>query len=363
MTTVPVDTPAPRRRPGIFVVARTVLLIALLYALLLVYPPLRLLTLLFPSWSPGTPALLAIIVLPLFGRIAHEWWPGAATRWTSAASLTWLGVCFLAFSVLIPLELAMLAGLAARAAGIAGTALVGTLAVWGMVNAQRLQTRVIAIDGKGKARGRLVQISDVHLGSRSPGLLRRVIARVNQAQPDILLITGDFIDMRRVSLADLAPLKAINVPIYFVIGNHERYVDLEDICMRLERLGVHVLRNRAQSEGAFHFIGIDDAEAKDQVARHLPLAPQDASRFQVLLYHRPDGLEAAAQHGMDLMLCGHTHNGQIVPFNFLVRRVFPRITGEHHLAQTTLYVSPGTGTWGPVLRLGSRSEVTVFNIE
>ena len=364
MTTAPAESPvaARPRRPGFFTVARTVAVITLLYALVLVYPPLRLLTLLLPDWSPGTAALLAIIVLPLFGRLAHEWWPGHATRWTSAVALTWLGVCFIAFALLIPLEIALLAGLARRVAGIAGVSAAGLLTAWGMINAQRLHTREIVVDGKGKARGRLVQISDVHLGSRAPGLLKRIVARVNDAAPDVLLITGDFIDFRNVSLADLAPLKDVRAPMYFVIGNHERYVDLEDICLRLERLGVHVLRNRALGGGAFHFIGIDDAEAKDQVARHLPALPKDPERFQVLLYHRPDGLEAAAAHGMDLMLCGHTHNGQIMPFNLLVRRMFPRITGVHQLGPTLLYVSPGTGTWGPVLRLGSRSEVTVLDV-
>lgn len=94
----------------------------------------------------------------------------------------------------------------------------------------------------------------------------------------------------------------------------------------------------------------------------LPALPQDPSRYQVLLYHRPDGLEAAAAANIDLMLCGHTHNGQIVPFNFLVRRVFPRIVGLHDLGGTRLYVSPGTGTWGPVMRLGTRSEITVFDV-
>ena len=121
MTTAPAESPvaARPRRPGLFTVARTVAVITLLYALVLVYPPLRLLTLLLPDWSPGTAALLAIIVLPLFGRLAHEWWPGHATRWTSAVALTWLGVCFIAFALLIPLEIALLAGLARRVAGIA----------------------------------------------------------------------------------------------------------------------------------------------------------------------------------------------------------------------------------------------------
>ena len=78
----------------------------------------------------------------------------------------------------------------------------------------------------------------------------------------------------------------------------------------------------------------------------------------MLLYHRPDGFEAAAAHGIPLMLAGHTHAGQIIPFNYLTRRVYPRLVGLFELDGARMYVSPGTGTWGPVLRLGSRSEIT-----
>ena len=72
--------------------------------------------------------------------------------------------------------------------------------------------------------------------------------------------------------------------------------------------------------------------------------------------------EDAARSGIDLMLCGHTHNGQIVPFNRLVKRYFPRIAGRYEAGATVLYVSPGTGTWGPTMRLGSSNEITVFDL-
>jgi predicted MPP superfamily phosphohydrolase len=81
------------------------------------------------------------------------------------------------------------------------------------------------------------------------------------------------------------------------------------------------------------------------------------------LYHRPRGLEAAANAGVDLMISGHTHNGQIVPFNFVVRRVFERAVGLFSEGLTQLYVSPGTGTWGPIMRLGSRGEITLFEVQ
>ena len=92
--------------------------------------------------------------------------------------------------------------------------------------------------------------------------------------------------------------------------------------------------------------------------RRLEALKPDPEALPVLLYHRPDGARDAAAWGARLMLCGHTHNGQIVPFNQVVRRVFPLIQGRYQVDGMTLYVSPGTGTWGPVLRLGSRCEIT-----
>ncbi len=348
----------PRRRNVITVVA----VIASLYALVLVYPPLRLLHLIHPDRAFDTSTLLAVIVLPLLVRVSHEWWPNGFTRYAASLAMGWLGACFIAFLALVPAELSILAGAKPQPMGLATLMAAMLFTGWALLNAQWLRVRRIALRGKGKATGRLVQISDVHIGSRSPTLLARIVRKVNAQQPDVLLITGDFIDFRNIGEAELAALRDVRAPTYFVIGNHERYVDLDAICQRMRRLGARVLRNDVGSEGPFHFLGIDDAETKDQVARVLPGLAQDPHRFQVLLYHRPDGLEAAAAANIDLMLCGHTHNGQIVPFNFLVRRVFPRIVGLHDLGDTTLYVSPGTGTWGPVMRLGTRCEITVFDI-
>ena len=110
-------------------------------------------------------------------------------------------------------------------------------------------------------------------------------------------------------------------------------------------------------------IGIDDAEPKSQVSKVLNTLQPDPEGYRVLLYHRPDGADDAARWGVDLMLCGHTHNGQIVPFNFLVRRIFPRIKGLYEIDDMRLYVSPGTGTWGPILRLGSRCEISIITLD
>jgi predicted MPP superfamily phosphohydrolase len=160
----------------------------------------------------------------------------------------------------------------------------------------------------------------------------------------------------------LAALTRCPVPIYFSIGNHERYEDLDEIIARLTRLGVHVLRTATLQHGEVQLIGIDDRDHPLQVQYELAKVDVDQSSFVLLLYHRPRGLRAAAAAGVDLMISGHTHNGQIVPFNLVVARVFEKTVGLFREGATQLYVSPGTGTWGPIMRLGSRGEITLFEI-
>ncbi len=337
---------------------------ALVYFGILVYPLMRILLLCFPGWQPETPVLLLIMVGPLAGRLSYEWVPGRITRWLSALSLTWLGVCFIAFTLVAPWEVAnLLLTLNPQPSGWALLGATGALAGYGLVNAQRLTVRQIDIPAPAELKGRrLAQISDVHVGSRSGRFLTRVVRRLNTQNPDHVLITGDLVDFRNIQEQELAALGEINAPAFFIIGNHERYVDVEDICARLKNLGVRVLRNESLEVGEMQLVGIDDAEAKTQVGKILPFFEPHADRFRILLYHRPDGAADAAEWGADLMLCGHTHNGQIVPFNHLVRRVFPRICGLYRVGDMHLYVSPGTGTWGPILRLGSRCEISMIHL-
>ena len=211
---------------------------------------------------------------------------------------------------------------------------------------------------------RFVQISDVHIGSRSPQFLAGVVTKINGLNPDFLCITGDFIDATGVDLEALRSLRSLRVPVYFCIGNHEKYEDLGDIVSRLSELGVKVLRNRAiLFRDDMQVIGIDDMEDPAQVAKQLPRITLADDRFKLLLYHRPRGLEAGRKHGIDLILSGHTHNGQIFPFNYIVRRVFEQLRGMYQSGGCRQYVNQGTGTWGPVLRIGSVCEITLFDLE
>lgn len=336
----------------------------LVYFGVLVYPLLRILTLAFPGWQPGTAELALLMAGPAAGRLLCELLPGSATRAVSAVVMTWLGMSFIAFCLVLPWELfALVLPLESRASGLALLTGVAGVTATAFVNAQRLHLRKLEIPAPPPAKNlTLVQLTDVHVGSRRGGLLARAVRLANRARPDYVMITGDLVDFRHVPAQELAALADLRAPAFFIIGNHERYVDCDAICARLEALGITVLRNRSLRTGALQVVGIDDAEPKTQVGRVLETLTPDPDAYRILLYHRPDGATDAARWGAQLMLCGHTHNGQLVPFDRVVKRVFPLIQGLYRVDGMHLYVSPGTGTWGPVLRLGSRCEVTAIRL-
>lgn len=211
---------------------------------------------------------------------------------------------------------------------------------------------------------RFVQITDVHIGSRNVSFLESVVDRIRKLEPEFVCITGDFIDQTAVPESALVSLQLLKCPVYFTTGNHERYEDLDDILVRLKNLGVQVLRSESvQHRADVQVLGVDDRDDPMQVETELARMNVDPNAFGILMYHRPTGLQAAESAGIDLMISGHTHNGQIFPFNLVVNQVFDHVAGLYHHNQARLYVSQGTGTWGPVMRVGTRSEITLFEID
>ena len=341
------------------------LIVALaLHLPLFVYPLLRL-----THWLEAPWWVTALAAIPVVGgqTISRAW---LRNRRKGLARVLRLGADFLlgisAFVLCLVLcaEVFVAAGWARPDTAASWVLLLAALAGAAGTYAA-LDPRVVVVrlrSPKLTAPMRFVQISDVHVGSRSSAFLAQVIAKVNELEPEFLCITGDFIDARGVSTDELRSLRSVNCPIYFSLGNHERYEDLDEIVARLESLDVHVLRTRAIRSGALQVIGIDDKDDSLQVRNELARLTVDDDAFVVLMYHRPRGLEDAAAAGVDLMLSGHTHNGQVVPFNLIVGRVFEHVKGLVRCGQTHLYVNEGTGTWGPVMRLGTRSEITLFEV-
>jgi predicted MPP superfamily phosphohydrolase len=219
---------------------------------------------------------------------------------------------------------------------------------------------------------RLVQLSDIHVGSTiGRAFVEDVVRRANELGPDLVAITGDLVDGSVADLAEaVAPLAGLRARhgVYFVTGNHEYYSGAEAWIAELPRLGIRVLRNERVSIGAgaeaFDLAGIDDHSAErfggmpHDAAIARALGDRDPTREVVLLAHQPRSFAEAARLGVGLQLSGHTHGGQIWPFGVIVQLSQPFLAGLHRQGASQIYVSRGTGYWGPPMRLGAPAEIT-----
>lgn len=222
---------------------------------------------------------------------------------------------------------------------------------------------------------RIVQISDVHIGpTLGHSFLAEVVASVNAAEPDLVVITGDLVDGSVADLsAHVAPLADLRARhgVFFVTGNHEYYSGVDAWLAELRRLGVRPLRNErvsiGEGEHSFDLAGVDDWSARRFGGGHGPdlaraLAGRDERRELVLLAHQPKQIDEAEKLGVGLQLSGHTHGGQIFPWGFAVRLDQPYVAGLARQGETHIYVSRGTGFWGPPMRVGAPPEISVLEL-
>jgi len=218
----------------------------------------------------------------------------------------------------------------------------------------------------------IVQISDVHVGPTiKRGYVQAIVDAVNAAQPDLIAITGDVVDGNVERLGGhTQPLAGLRAPhgVYLVTGNHEYYSGVQPWVREFRRLGLRVLMNEhAVIHPAGHAVvvaGVTDYSAggfdpaqRSNPARALAGAPADAV-VRMLLAHQPRSAAAAAPLGYHLQISGHTHGGQFFPWGFFVRLQQPYTAGLHRHDGMWVYVSRGTGYWGPPKRLAAPSEIT-----
>jgi len=203
---------------------------------------------------------------------------------------------------------------------------------------------------------RLVFISDTHLGSNSKKHLEKILLKIKELEFDFLLIGGDFIDSSSFDLDDLDILKNIKKPILFVSGNHEYFIkDYENKLKKLNNYYISFLDNESFKFKKINFIGISDnltLENQKIIANKLI----QENLFNIVMVHKPNLWDHVFEK-TDLMLSGHTHNGQIFPFNFFVRLQYKNIYGLYEKLKSKLYVSSGSGCWGPKMRLGTKNEI------
>ncbi|MCC6807292.1 MAG: metallophosphoesterase [Deltaproteobacteria bacterium] len=219
---------------------------------------------------------------------------------------------------------------------------------------------------------RIAQLTDIHVGPTiRRAFVEEMVAKTNALTPDIIAITGDLMDgsvaQLREHVAPLADLKAKH-GVFFVTGNHEYYSGVDEWIAEVQRLGIRVLRNERVAIGeGFELAGIDDYTAHQFGNGHgsdLPraLAGRDPAHELVLMAHQPRSAKEAASFGVGLQLSGHTHAGQIWPWRYAVKLQSPWVEGLYREGAMQLYVSPGTGYWGPPMRLGTQAEITEITL-
>lgn len=259
-------------------------------------------------------------------------------------------------------------GASARAAAaVAGLGALATV-LYGLVHVARgprVRRVDVPLDKLGVDTYRIVQLTDVHIGaSLGREFAERVVRQVNELSPDLVVITGDFVDGRLSELQPhVEPFRELRARegVYAVTGNHEYYWNADLWLEHLRSLGIQVLRNEHVTiGGAFQLAGVDDVTAGEDVPR--ALRGRDPALPIVLLAHHPRTIARAAQAGVDLQLSGHTHGGQLLPLGWLCRLFEPKAAGLARFDRTWLYVSEGTGYWGPPMRVGTTQEITEITL-
>jgi predicted MPP superfamily phosphohydrolase len=373
-------------------------LVVILLALLHAYIGWRLLPDLLP-W-PLAWGLLATLLMLSFVMMPMSLIVGRRRATPLADAFTWVGMLLMGlFSSLLVLTLLRDIGLALLAiayklqpglhpgndVAMASAMLVPLAAIaitaLGLLNARRTAAVVrvdVPIAGlPGDLHGfTIAQITDIHIGPtiKRP-YVQAIVEAVNRLNADMVAVTGDLVDGSVAELADhVAPIAQLSSRhgTFFVTGNHEYYSDAHAWIDELRRLDVRVLLNEhvvlQHRQGVLIVAGVTDHSGHHFDPSHrsdphaaLAGAPPNVA-FKLLLAHQPRSASAAADAGFQLQLSGHTHGGQFLPWNFLVRLQQPFTAGLHRLRELWVYTSRGTGYWGPPKRFGVPSEITYLRL-
>jgi hypothetical protein len=335
--------------------------------------------------------MAVMVAAPVIVRFSEKAGYESFARVSAYAGYLWLGMLFLFFSSSLAVDLyrfVVYAGgimlqrdfsrlcLSARWAFYLPLLFSLTASAYGYFEAKTIRVENVTIKTSklpdSMVRLRIVQISDVHLGLIvREERLRMILEKVKQAKPDILISTGDLVDGQVCRLNGLTELLKEITPgygKYAITGNHEFYAGFEQSKCFTEEAGFRLLRAEAVSVAdAITIAGVDDPAseafglAKDITEKEL-LSPLDRGKFILFLKHRPL-LEEGSAGLFDLQVSGHVHRGQIFPFSIVTWLYYPVLSGLASVSDgSLLYVSRGSGTWGPPIRFLAPPEVTVIDL-
>ena len=263
-------------------------------------------------------------------------------------------------------------------AGVLG--LVGLLLLGGHINSAmpRIKKLNLTIAQKAVKTGsfNVVAASDIHMGTiMGRDRVEHIVNLINSLDPDLVLLLGDILDM------DMAPVIKQNLGeplrniksrfgVFAVTGNHEHISGADRACEYLSEHNIAVLRDQSiKIADSFFLIGREDLSGAGgrfggTQRKDLAELMTDVDRLYpvILMDHQPSDLTQASLHGIDLQLSGHTHKGQLWPFNYIVNSIFELAWGYRKIANTHFYVSNGVGTWGPPIRVGNRPEIVQIHL-
>jgi predicted MPP superfamily phosphohydrolase len=359
-----------------------------------------------PHWPPPWSTVLAwffvlaAVGLPVAVILSRGVGHTVAGRIALWSAYVWLGVMFLLFTAVLVTDVGRLLVAIARrisssavvdadrrtfiarvtataiAAVVSGLSVVAIRSALRPVAVQRIRVRLSRLP-RSQHGLTIVQITDLHVGPTiGREIVEDIVNQTNALTPDIVAITGDLVDGSVAQLRDaVAPLANLRARqgVFFVTGNHEYFSNADAWVKELPRLGIRVLANERVSIGegdaGFDLGGIEDRSAhrygglSTEAALARALEGRDPKRELVLLAHQPKSMFEAAPYGVGLQISGHTHGGQIWPFGYLVRLQQGFFPGLHRLGGAQLYVSRGTGYWGPPMRLAEPAELTHLTLE
>ncbi len=313
---------------------------------------------------------------------------GGASAWTNNAIChilfcifsTLLGVLLYLLLIMIVVDIVQLfAHFSPRIFGTIVSILTTVICTGGIINAFTPRLTPVSVELSNLQQPvRAVLLTDTHLGHfRGQHHLQKIVRKVNAAKPDIIFFTGDcFESPYNLNLRTLEPLKQLSAPIYFVAGNHDGYVGTDSVKALLRQVGVHVLETETVEDHGLQIVGLDYMRADEQDGNSMHAPVGDATIESVckelihkgdlplvVLHHNPCGGEYLEKAGVDLYLAGHTHGGQLYPLIWINDRLFQFNRGLYRLGNMQAYTSCGSGTFGPPMRIGTRSEITVMEMK
>lgn len=286
---------------------------------------------------------------------------------------------FLLFSVAITDIFNLIFKFSPQLRGFLSIGLASLLTIFSVWNAYTLKVKEITIPVKGLTQEiRAVHITDVHLGNfRGKSEVDKIVRKIKEINPDIVFNTGDMFDSK-IHFAEgkdvLAAFRSLNMPHYFVYGNHDEHVGVEEVVKQMKNANATVLLNEIVYFGELQIIGLNnmlpdrntfdmhataDSETIEDALNKLEIKKDYPT---IVLHHRPDGVKYMQEKGADLLLAGHTHAGQVFPFTFIAKLMFGYNRGLYKYDTMDIHVSEGTGTIFAPIRFGTRSEITLIRL-